>query len=148
LSFSSAAPLLRLEVVQPRVVPAENRGLDRTVGRTERLERVFLFARSSGISRRRSASICHCGDPVQIASVPQHTWSAPIPLITVRSSRRYARIRDRRLREQLADIGVDIRHTVFRRNFGKVRVHSMRAGRFDWFQASRLFPPRRIDSRP
>src|SRR4028119_1745844 len=34
---------------------------------------------SSGISRRRRASICHCGEPVQTASVPQTTWSAPRP---------------------------------------------------------------------
>src|SRR5438270_7518220 len=37
------------------------------------------FCMSSGISSRRSASICHCGEPVQMASVPHSTWAAPRP---------------------------------------------------------------------
>jgi hypothetical protein len=37
--------------------------------------------RSSGISSRRSASICHCGAPVQIASVPQ----ADVVFVVVRN---------------------------------------------------------------
>src|SRR5262249_38625583 len=36
-----------------------------------------------GISSRRIASICHCGDPYHTESVPQSTWSTPIPLIKV-----------------------------------------------------------------
>src|SRR5215831_12240436 len=38
---------------------------------------------SSGISSRRMASICYCGDPYQTESVPHMMWSAPIPLINV-----------------------------------------------------------------
>src|SRR2546425_464091 len=38
-----------------------------------------FFCMSSGISRRRSASICHCGDPYHTESLPQTTWSAPRP---------------------------------------------------------------------
>src|SRR5438128_7715551 len=44
---------------------------------------LYFFCISSGISSRRSASICHCGAPVQIASVPQTTWSAPSPFTSV-----------------------------------------------------------------
>ena len=40
----------------------------------------YFFCMSSGISSRRSASICHCGAPVQSESVPHTTWSAPRPL--------------------------------------------------------------------
>ena len=32
---------------------------------------------------RRIASICHCGDPYQTESVPQMTWSAPMPRMSV-----------------------------------------------------------------
>ncbi len=32
---------------------------------------------AAGISKRRNASICHCGVPYQIESVPHSTWSAP-----------------------------------------------------------------------
>jgi hypothetical protein len=38
---------------------------------------------SSGISRRRIASICHCGEPYHTESVPQITWSGPMPLTSV-----------------------------------------------------------------
>src|SRR4029450_13825044 len=43
----------------------------------------YFFCMSSGISSRRMASICHCGDPYQTESVPHMMWSAPIPLISV-----------------------------------------------------------------
>src|ERR1700733_2929177 len=41
----------------------------------------YFFCITSGISRRRRPSICHCGPPVHSASVPQQTRSTPIPLI-------------------------------------------------------------------
>src|SRR5207249_760606 len=45
--------------------------------------KLCFFCMSSGISRRRSASICHWGDPYHTESLPQTTWSAPIPLTSV-----------------------------------------------------------------
>ena len=36
-----------------------------------------LLRSDSGIVKRRNASICHWGEPHQIESVPQSTWSAP-----------------------------------------------------------------------
>ena len=46
-------------------------------------EKPYFFCMSSGISSRRSASICHWGEPVQMASVPHTTWSAPRPLTSL-----------------------------------------------------------------
>ena len=43
----------------------------------------YFFCKSSGISSRRNASICHCGDPYKTESVPHTTWSRPSPLIKV-----------------------------------------------------------------
>src|SRR5437870_13160781 len=45
--------------------------------------KLCFFCMSSGISRRRNASICHWGDPYHTESLPQTTWSAPIPLTSV-----------------------------------------------------------------
>jgi hypothetical protein len=38
---------------------------------------------SAGISRRRMASICHCGEPYQTESEPHSTRSAPSPRTSV-----------------------------------------------------------------
>ena len=65
-------PALRLVAVQARVVVAEDRRFYWTVGGAERLQRVF-FAQVFRDLERRNASICHCGEPVQMASVPQQT---------------------------------------------------------------------------
>src|SRR5262249_14246627 len=43
----------------------------------------YFFCMSSGISSRRMASICHCGDPYQTESVPPLICAAPIPLVNV-----------------------------------------------------------------
>src|SRR5437867_6364502 len=45
----------------------------------------YVRRKSSGISMRRNASICHCGEPYQTESVPHSTWSAPRPLTRMRS---------------------------------------------------------------
>ena len=37
----------------------------------------MLLDQRLGISKRRNASICHCGVPYQIESVPHSTWLAP-----------------------------------------------------------------------
>src|SRR5205823_4235815 len=63
---------------------------------------------SSGISSRRSASICHCGEPVQMASVPHTTWSAPRPRtsmpIIAADTRGSAHVR---VREQVRELLLD-----------------------------------------
>jgi hypothetical protein len=110
---------LRLEVVLPRIVIAEDRGLDRAVGWSQRAEPYF-FCMSSGISSRRSASICHCGEPVQIrVGAPARRVGAhaldQMPIIAAASA-----ARDRRLREQLADVGIDVGDAVLLRDLGEV----------------------------
>src|SRR5881628_3166875 len=45
----------------------------------------YFFCMSSGISSRRRASICHCGEPWKTESLPQMTLLAPSPLIHVPS---------------------------------------------------------------
>src|SRR5207302_8090353 len=45
--------------------------------------KLYFFCISGGISSRRNASICHCGEPYHTESVPQTTWSRPRPLIQV-----------------------------------------------------------------
>ena len=49
----------------------------------ERREAVLLLHILSEFQMPRSPSICHCGEPVHTASVPQQTRSAPIFLIMV-----------------------------------------------------------------
>ena len=69
----------------------------------------YFFCMSSGISSRRIASICHCGEPYHTESVPHRTWSAPMPLTSVPTQRgaelgmRHGRVGERR-----AELGIDV----------------------------------------
>jgi RNA polymerase sigma factor RpoD-like protein len=67
-----------------------------------------------------SASICHCGAPVQTRRCPSTTWSAPRPFTAGPSCRAQPRLGDRRLREDLAEVAVHVAHAVLRRDLGQV----------------------------
>src|SRR5215470_13020598 len=83
---------------------------------------------SSGISSRRNASICHCGEPYQTESVPQNTWSCPRPLISVPIMAAQKRGFD--TAEIAKDIGINIASAGFLRDRSKVGHPADTAGFF------------------
>ena len=76
---------------------------------------------SSGISSRRIASICHCGEPYHTESVPQSDVVGA-HAVDERADERgaEARMRHRRVGERGAELGVDVVDAVLLRDLGEV----------------------------
>ncbi len=76
--------------------------------------KLCLSYKSTGISMRRNASICHCGEPAQIESVSYSTPPTPNPLINIpQHCRCEPWMCNCQRTERETDVGVHIRHPVF-----------------------------------
>ena len=112
--------LLRRELVEPRVVAAEDRVLDRAVGRAERRVAVFLLHvfRDLEPAQRLDLPLRRAG-PHRVGA-PHDVVGAQALDQRAHDRRAEPRIGGRRPREELPEVAVDVLHAVLLRDLGEV----------------------------
>jgi hypothetical protein len=111
---------LGLDVVELGVVAAEDRGLDRTVGRTERREAVLLLHRLGDFETAQPLDLPLRRTGPERIGAPADVVGANTLYEGPHEGCANIGLRHKRGREQLTHVAIDVADAVLRRDIGKV----------------------------